>query len=305
MSFSLNEMKGVIPALVTCFDERENFDPVRMRKTVRFLLEKGVHGLYLTGSTGECFLMTPGERKEVVETVIDEVKGCVPVIVHIGAVSTRISSDLACHARKAGADAVSSVPPFYWNFSKEDIIHYYEAVTDAAELPMFVYNVPLAGNLGTPLLQRLVKIPGVSGIKFTLPAHHEILRIRQDLGPDFVIFSGVDEMAMSGLDYGADGLIGSFYNLIPEVFLKLYQASHQGDKKTALAMQKLANQVIYLALEYDYIGMLKQMMAWKGIDAGYARSPFYKYSISEMEIILQRFIALGLAETLGLATALP
>ena len=294
MAFTANQMKGVIPALVTPFDREGNFDPARTRQVVRFLLGKNVHGLYLTGSTGEGFLMSPEERKEAVEVVLEEVNGKIPVIVHIGAIGSKISADLAIHARKAGADGVSSVPPFYFKFGPENIRRYYEEVAAAAELPLFLYNIALAGAMDFSLIRQLSQIPGVAGMKFTAPAQHEFLRIRQELPKDFVIFSGADEMAMSGFAYGADGIIGSFYNLIPEVFLTLYAAYQKGDNETMLRMQDMANKVIYLTLEYDMVSLIKQMMGWMGADAGYARSPFKAYSNGELAEIRERFKALRL-----------
>ena len=289
MNFSVSDMHGVIPALVTCFDKNEAFDSVRMRSVVRFLLEQRVDGFYVAGSTGEAFTMTPEERKQVTETVIDEAAGRVPVIIHVGAIGTRISEDLARHAKAAGADAVSSVPPFYWHFSEDAIVDYYRDLAAAAELPLIVYNIALAGNMGFSTISRLAKVEGVAGIKFTSPAHHEILRIRQEIGENFKIFSGVDEMALSGLCYGANGIIGSFYNLIPDIYRELFAAHAAGDMQTALACQKLANRIISLSLEYDYIPLIKRMMSWMGVDAGYSRRPFKRYSEDMLGVIRRRF----------------
>ena len=108
--FDITAIKGVIPAMVTTFDENEEVDLSRGRALVKYLIEAGVDGLYITGSTGEGFLMTGEERKAFTEAVIDEVKGRIPVIVHVGDIGTKKSIDLAKHAEKAGADAISSVP---------------------------------------------------------------------------------------------------------------------------------------------------------------------------------------------------
>lgn len=116
--FDIKAFKGVIPAVLTVFDKEENIDEVGMRQLVSFLIDKGVNGLYLTGSTGEGFTMTSEERKKVVEIVIDETAGRVPVVVHVGAIGTKISIDLAKHAESVGADGISSVPPFYWKFNE-------------------------------------------------------------------------------------------------------------------------------------------------------------------------------------------
>ena len=118
-------------------------DEEKTRNLVEYLLDIGVDGFYLTGSTGEGFLMDETERKKVVEVVIDQVKDRVPVIVHVGAISTKISVELAKHAYEAGAAAVSSVPPFYYKFSFDEIYNYYKDISDATPLPLIIYSIPL------------------------------------------------------------------------------------------------------------------------------------------------------------------
>ena len=272
--FSAKDFVGVIPALVTSFDEEGNFDERRQRNAVRFLLGEEVHGLYLTGSTGEGFVMTPDERKQVVEVVIDEVKGRVPVIVHVGAIGTKISTDLARHAERTGADAISSVPPFYWKFSEDQMFNYYRDITRSVEVPMIVYNIALAGAVGFSFIKRLATIPGVAGIKYTLSSQFEIMRIKEEIGRDFVVFSGSDEQAVAGLALGADGLIGSFYNLIPELFLELYNAVRANDLARAREAQRIANAIILFTLDRNFMPTMKAGMQWMGVDAGWCREPF-------------------------------
>lgn len=289
---ALSKIKGVLPALVTPFDENENFDEGRMRAIVDFLINRGVDGLYVTGSTGEAFMMSPEERKRALEVVTDEVKGRVPVIAHIGAISTNLSIDLAKHAERVGADALSSVPPFYWGFSQDQIVSYYTDITASTGLPMCAYNVPLAGLFGFDLIKKLADIPGVEGIKYTATTHHEIMRIKAEIGSDFIIYSGADEMAMSGLTFGADGIIGSFYNSIPEVYLALYSAVKAGDMEKAKALQEVGNAVIFFTLARNPIAAIKRAMAWQGADAGYCRKPFGNfYTEAEEEKLKAEFRA--------------
>lgn len=289
---ALSKIKGVLPALVTPFDENENFDEGRMRAIVDFLIGRGIDGLYVTGSTGEAFMMSPEERKRALEVVTDEVKGRVPVIAHIGAISTHLSIDLARHAEKVGADALSSVPPFYWGFSQDQIVSYYSDITASTGLPMCAYNVPLAGLFGFDLIKKLADIPGVEGIKYTAPTHHEIMRIKAEIGSDFIIYSGADEMAMSGLAFGADGIIGSFYNCIPEVYLALNAAVAAGDMEKAKALQEVGNAVIFFTLARNPIAAIKRAMAWQGADAGYCRKPFGNfYTEAEEEKLKAEFRA--------------
>ncbi|MGK2227542.1 MAG: N-acetylneuraminate lyase [Devosia sp.] len=273
----LAEIGGVLPALVTPFDENEVFDEGRMRSIVDFLIGRGVDGLYVTGSTGEAFMMSPEERKRVLEVVTDEVKGRVPVMAHVGAISTLHSIDLARHAEKVGVDALSAVPPFYWGFSQDQIVSYYTDITASTALPMCAYNVPLAGLFGFDMIKRLAEIPGVEGIKYTAPTHFDIMRIKAEIGKDFIIYSGSDEMAMSGLNFGADGIIGSFYNCIPEVFLALYAAVRAGDMTKAKSLQEVGNAIIFFSLSRSPIATIKRAMAWQGADAGYCRKPFDNY----------------------------
>jgi N-acetylneuraminate lyase len=221
--------------------------------------------------------LTPEERKKVVEHVIDEARGRIPIIVHVGAIGTKISVDLARHAEQAGADAVSSVPPFYWKFSEDQMFNYYRDISDSVNIPMIVYNIALAGAVGFNFIKRLVSIKGVRGIKYTLTSQFEIMRIKEEIGRDFVVYSGADEMAMAGLAFGADGIIGSFYNLIPEPFLDIYAAILAGDIKTAQEKQRVANAIIMYTLDRGFQVGIKAGMQWMGLDAGWCREPFGRF----------------------------
>lgn len=273
--FNINDFKGVIPAVVTVFDKDENIDEIGMRQLISFLIDQGVNGLYLTGSTGEGFTMVPEERKRVVEIVIDETAGRVPVVVHVGAIGTKISIDLAKHAERAGADGISSVPPFYWKFNENQIVNYYKDIADSCNLPMIVYNITLAGLMNMNTIKRLSKIESIKGIKYTALSHYEIMEIKDEIANDFLVYSGADEMAMSGLLAGADGIIGSFYNIMPRHFINLYNAIKSNDIDKARKLQKQAVEVIMYTLKMPsfYAGM-KVILKWMGINGGYCRRPF-------------------------------
>jgi N-acetylneuraminate lyase len=271
---SLKKIKGVIPALVTCFDNKEIYDPKRQRKVTSCLIGRGINGLYVTGSAGECFLMTPEERKKVVEDVIDEVNGRVPVIVHVGAIGTKLSVDFAKHAEKAGADVISAVPPFYWKFSEDQIFNYYKDLSEAVKLPVVAYNVAMAGIMNFSFLKRIASIEGVQGVKYTVNSKFEIMRIKEEIEKNITVFSGFDEMAIAGLAFGADGMIGSTFNLIPELFLDIYKAFSAGDMETARERQRIANAIIMFILDRgNLMRDLKAGMRAMGVDAGWCREP--------------------------------
>lgn len=288
--FNIQQYKGVIPALMTVFDQNENIDEAGMRSLVNYVLEQKVDGLYLTGSTGEGFLMTLEERKRVVEIVMDEVAGRVPVLVHVGAISTKLSIELAQHAYEAGADGVSSVPPFYWKFTDDQIFNYYKEIAEATPLPMIVYNVPLAGLFGIPMVKRLATVENIKGIKYTAATHYEIMQLKTEIGKDFLVYSGSDEMAASGLLAGSDGIIGSFYNVIPDLFIKINKAMEDGKMKEAAELQNLAVQIIMHTLSYGSMAAtMKAMLRWIGVNAGYARRPFNNFTEEQEKAMKQSF----------------
>lgn len=283
--FKCIDIRGVIPALVTPFNEHEEVDVERTKKLVNWLIEQGIGGFYLTGSTGEGFLMTPQERKLVVETVIEEVAGRVPVVVHVGAISTKISIDLAKHAQHAGADAISSVPPFYWRWDNDHIFKYYQDIAESTTLPMIIYNVPLAGLFSFDFIVRLAQIPNVKGVKYTAYTHQDIYKCKEALGDDFMVYSGADEMAVSGLLNGADGIIGSFYTMLPDLYVRLNQFVQKGDFQQAQRLQKIAVAIIDASLKHDYYAVIKEATRWMGVDAGYVRRPFQNCTAEQIAVL--------------------
>ncbi|RLL82357.1 N-acetylneuraminate lyase [Petrotoga sp. HKA.pet.4.5] len=291
-NFQINEIKGVIPAILSIFNKEEEIDEKSTRSFIDFLLDQGVNGLYLTGSTGEAFLMNLEERKKYVEIVAEQVKGKVPIIVHIGAIGTRNSIELAKHAYKIGADAISSVPPFYWKFQEENIIDYYKDIAASVPLPFIIYNIPLAGILTLDIIKKLANIENIKGIKYTATTHDQISSIKDQISKDFFVYSGCDEMAISGLINGADGIIGSFLNLMPELFIEIYEAIENKDLITATGKQKDAIRIIEYSLHFDYFSVIRLGLKWLGIDAGYSRRPFKNYDTDEEKIIKKGFIEL-------------
>ena len=273
-NFDVTQIKGVIPATITCFDVEGNLDLQKIRNMTEFMIGAGVNGLYLTGSTGICYTMTAEERMQVVEATIDQVAGRIPVIVHVGDIGTQKSIDLAIHAEKAGADAISSVPPFYWNFSADAIYQYYKDLSESVSIPLVIYNVQLAGIMNRQLLTRIAQLPNVKGMKYTARTHDELGALKRDLGKDFMIYSGCDEMAFSGFAFGADGIIGSFYNHIPELYLKLYRCAQEGNMAEGMRLQAIGDEVIWATLKYNGISGMYDLVKCRGLDAGFPRRPF-------------------------------
>jgi N-acetylneuraminate lyase len=280
-------IKGVIPAMITTFDSNEEVDYKRATIFVEYLLNKGADGLYITGSTGEGFLMDMEERKAYAECIMTAVNGRVPVIVHIGAIGTKKSIELAKHAQSIGADAISSVPPFYYGYSDHDLFNYYKDISDAVEVPMIVYNISLAGLMNNGLIEKLATIENVKGLKFTGREHDDMCAIKAKLGKNFMVYSGCDEMATQGLLAGADGLIGSTYNLMCETFVSIYKLSKENKFFEAFKIQKVATALIKNMLSYDFFPTLKASIRYMGVDVGYARKPFIAPTDEQFETFIK------------------
>lgn len=273
--FSIRDFKGVIPATISMFNEREELDEQGTRELIRFLLDRGVEGFYLCGSTGEGPLMTSEERMREVEIVMDEIDGRVPVVVHVGAISTKLSIELAQHAQKCGAVGISSVPPYYYRFSEQQVLDYYAELAASVEIPMIAYNIALAGLMSFDMVKKLSQIPNIAGVKYTDTLHSDIIRMKEEIGQDFIVYSGCDEMAVSGLLAGADGIIGSFYNCIPDMFIEIAKAVETNDLKTAREKMRQAACVIHYCCKTPcYFTAIREIAEIMGLRKSYGRRPF-------------------------------
>ena len=281
--FDPNNINGVIPAMITSFNKDESINKEGIRKTINYLISEKVNGLYITGSTGETFLMSQDEKKQVIEIIVEEVNRRVPVIAHIGSIGTKITTELGQYAEKIGVDALSALPPFYYGFSNDEIFSYYKDISNTTNLPITIYNISHAHLLDLDMLKRLAAIKNVKGVKYTAPTHFNFNKIKKEVGENFKIYSGMDEMSLSGLISGADGIIGSFYNLMPEMFVDIYAKVKEGNINAAKKIQEKINIIILYALGKSGYPFIKMGLSWMEIDSGYVRKPFSSIVNTEIE----------------------
>ena len=301
MKQTIENFKGVIPAAISVFDKDERLDEAGTRAFVRHMMSYDIGGLYITGSTGESFLMNSEERKRQVEIVMDEVNGALPVVVHIGAMSTRESIALAEHAQSVGAAGISSVPPFYFRYTQDQIFGYYRDIAGSTDLPLIVYNVPLAGLLTVDMIKRLAEIDNVKGVKYTGTALYEVTQIRDACKEGFQIYGGCDELGSSNIALGVDGIIGTFYNVIQDLYLRIWEAVKRSDVKEAAELQRKALHVISIGVESgSMMACVKVWLRAAGIPAGYARRPFSNFSEDEERHLIQRLMEVDENENIGL-----
>jgi N-acetylneuraminate lyase len=291
-------LTGITPAFLTPFDKDGEINYPMVREMVEFHIANGVAAEYVGGSTGEGFLLTEEERCKLAETAIDQVKGRIPVIIQVGSLTTAEASRLAAHAQAAGADAISSVPPFYFRVGFDGVKEHYAAITAACDLPMYIYNIPGATGVNvTPELcaEIVVQSPRVVGMKFT---SYNFFEMRQliDLdinGKKLNIVSGPDEMMVAAMAMGAHGAIGSTYNVLPKLFVDAYDAFNAGDVDRASELQGMGNRAIEAFLSFQSISALKEMMTLIGFDCGSGRRPQRPLSGEEKGLLKERLEQIG------------
>jgi len=275
----MEKVHGIVPALITAFDQNNNIDEPMGRRLVRFMLDKGCAGFFVCGSTGEGFLMSLDERKQYLELILSEVAGQVPVIAHVGALATDDAIELARHARTSGADCVSSVAPFYYPCTVPAILDHYRLIARAAELPIYVYYIPHTTGVtltAQEFIDDINNVPGIAGIKFTDYNLFLFNSIVQASGGKLNILSGADELCLPALTMGSDGAIGTFYNLFPDLFVGIYNDFHAGRMKEAQEKQFRVNRFIRFYIDRYlgyYVGFVKHVMKYRGFEPGRARRP--------------------------------
>ncbi len=279
----IDKFKGQLPALVTPVDENGRIKEKSLKELIDYLFERGVDGLYLGGSTGEGLILQPEIRKKFVEIVADYVEDEHLVIAHIGSINSDDVLELAEHAGQVGVDAISAVPPFYYELDLKGIKMHYQKISEITETPMLLYNIPSKTGVAIDAekMEELIKIDNVFGLKFTTHNLFEMSKIKQ-LDREIVVFNGSDEMTISGLAMGADGSIGTFLNIMPGLFVKLNNLMSNNKIEEAREIQYNINKIIDICLNYRSSLMgIKEILSMMGFDVGTASPPLRPLSSSE------------------------
>jgi len=272
----IKKYQGIIPAFYACYDPEGKIDPKAVRELTRYFIEKGVKGVYVGGSSGECIYQSVQERKVVLENVMAEAKGKLTVIAHVACNNTADSQELAAHAEEQGVDAIAAIPPIYFKLPPYAIAKYWNDISAAAPNTDFIiYNIPqLAGvALSVPLLKEMLKNPKVIGVKNSSMPVQDI-QMWKDEGA--VVFNGPDEQLISGLVMGATGGIGGTYGAMPELYLKIFQCVKEGKLETARQIQNDCCRIIYkmCSAHGNMYAVIKEILRINGgPDCGSVRAP--------------------------------
>jgi N-acetylneuraminate lyase len=294
------EIQGIIPALVTPVNGSGEFQQKPFEQLLERVYSAGVNGVYVCGQTGEGFQLSLDDRRAATEAAVKNTPKHAQVIVHVGAPTTANTVALARHAASSGAHMVSSLPPA-GNYSFEEIRSYYEAIAQASDLPLLVYYFPSIAPAirTTEQILELCAIPNVIGLKFTDSDFFRMWAIRQT---GAVVFNGSDEMLISGLVMGANGGIGSTYNLIPRSYVELYEHTSNGRWEEARKTQQQINEFLQVILKYPVNPVIKQILSWTGLDCGSCILPRRELTGAEQTELMKRALETTLGQTL-LATS--
>lgn len=288
---NLDKYKGVIPAFYACYDKEGNISPEGVKKLTRYFVDKGVKGVYVNGSSGECIYQSVEDRKVVLENVMEAAEGRLTVIAHVACNNTKDSQELAAHAEKLGVDAIASIPPIYFHLPEYAIAGYWNDISAAAPNTDFIiYNIPqLAGvALTQGLFAEMRKNPRVIGVKNSSMPVQDIQLFKQAAGEDYIIFNGPDEQFISGRVIGAEGGIGGTYGVMPELFLKMNELVCAGEMEKACSIQYDVNEIIYkmCSAHGNMYGVIKEILRInEDLDIGDVRRPLASLIPEDMPIV--------------------
>ncbi len=285
-----SKYQGIFPAFYACYDKNGEISPEATRALARYLLNKGVKGLYVGGSSGECIYQSVAERKLTLENVMAEVGGKMTIIAHVACNNTADSRELAAHAESLGVDAIAAIPPIYFHLPPKAIAKYWNDISDAAPNTDFIiYNIPqLAGvALTVPLLQEMLKNPRCVGVKNSSMPVQDI-QMWKDEGA--IVFNGPDEQLLSGLAAGAIGGIGGTYAAMPELFLKIRECYLSGQMETGREIQNECCRIIYklCSAQGNMYAVIKEVIRLQGgPDVGGVRAPLLELAESDHAVTVE------------------
>ncbi len=270
------DLARIFSALILPCKEDESVNYSAIADLVEMQIGDGVEGFYCCGSSGEGLLMTLDERKKFLEAVISASGGRVPVIAHVGTIRTKDVIDLAQHAKSAGSCAISMIPPYYYNFSMEELFCYYEDVINAVpDIPVILYNIPQFTRIefSKDNAKRLLDNPRIIGIKHTSMNLYSLERMISSY-PDKIFINGFDEQYRAALAMGAKATISTTANLFAPLFKGIRDAYLAKKNDEALALQKKLNHRVEVLVKVGIFSGTKYGCTLRGVDSGLCRAPF-------------------------------
>lgn len=274
---SIDDLKGVIPPIITPVDAEENVDEEGLRNVIDHVIDGGVHGIFVLGSNGEFYALDFENQKRAVEITVNHVKGRVPVYAGTSAITTKECIKLAKMAEEAGADALTVLTPMFIQPNEKELYNHFEAIAQSTNLPMLLYNNPgkTTNNISVSLLEKLARIDNIIGIKntsFDFPQTIEYIRVTKDI-QNFKVLSGSDYLIYGTLAYGGAGCVAGTANVAPRLVVDIYEKYMAGDYEGAMEAQY---KLIPLRNTYNYGSfpvVMKDCLNLMGLKVGHPVKP--------------------------------
>lgn len=286
----MKKMYGVITAMVTPFTADDKVDTEVLKQYTEYLIASGVHCLYPCGTTGEMLKMSVEERKLVAKVVVDQTAGRIPVFIHVGAMTTKDTIELAQHAFTIGSDGVGVVTPQFFSVNDREMEEFYVSVSNSLpdDFPLYIYGIPqcAANDIRPETINKIVKrTKNVVGVKYS---YADFIRIKNYLlcnNGDFDVVVGPDRLFLPALAMGCVGTVSGVSNCGPEPFVAVYDQFLKGNLKAAQQSQKQANELCELTLSGANMAIFKAAMEHKGLPFGYMRAPALDLTQKERELL--------------------
>jgi dihydrodipicolinate synthase/N-acetylneuraminate lyase len=290
------DFEGLFPAIITPMSrDTGKLNEVAFREVMEFNIQAGVHGFWVAGGTGESIFLDDEENMRIAEIAADQSKGRIKNIMHVGAPTTERAVALAANAARAGVEAICCVPPFFYRQSDEAIVEHYQAVAAAANLPLFVYNLPQSTGVEiTPELMFKIQeaVPQLKGLKHSAPTFPNV-RAFANMGLD--CFIGSSLLMLPAMTIGAVGCVDGPPNFAPELWLEIWDAYNAGDIKRAEAAQDKASEATMLVREFGLHPTAKAILSERlGIDCGDPRAPGQPLTTEQRATVLRRAEEMGI-----------
>jgi len=281
------KLEGVLPAVVTPFDEHEEFNEPAFRSLVDWLIAQGITGIVPCGTTGEFSLMTQAERAKVIEVCVDQVNGKVPVIAGTGDTATRLVIDATRHALDVGADAAIIVNPYYMKpKGGKGIFDHYVSISGAVDIPLVVYNIPVATNQYIPwtVVEDLVdECSTIRGMKDSSGDLKYLMTVLEKVGDKIDVVVGWDEVVLPALAAGCKGMILASANVVAPFWLDVYRKVKEGRLDDARMVQRRLQKFTRHIVATGALGP-KVCLNYMGHDVGMTRRPIVLGDVVSWEL---------------------
>jgi 1-pyrroline-4-hydroxy-2-carboxylate deaminase len=250
---------GVFPAATTQFDAAGNVDLPATQAVQAALVREGVHGLVLLGTVGENNSLSAEEKRAVLKAAVATVGGKVPLLTGVSELTTAAAAAYARDAERIGVNGLMVLPAMVYVPTVAELEQHFKSVAQASALPVMLYNNPPAYRVNIELesLARLAEVPNIVAIKESAPDPRRFTDVLNVFGERFVLFAGLDDIALEGLVLGAKGWVSGLTNAFPAESLALYEAIGRGDLARARAIYRWFMPLLHLDAEHDLVQSIK------------------------------------------------